>query len=537
MTMNQTNLDKAALLKLKRKAQLDPSWWAKQCGWNMWDLQNHMLNALAGKEPERRVAVPAAFGIGKTYLAARAALWFLYTHRPSRVITTAPTRRQVQDLLWAELRTAHATSRRRLGGSPLKLKLELAPGWDAVGFSTDAGKIDQFTGYHAPSVLVIFDQAAGIEPGTWEGAEGFMTSDYVRWLAISNATDSASVMAQVSTGKRTKYGTWDVHKITAHDSPNVKAGCNVIPGIISHDWVNRKREVWDPTDPMWQIFVEANFVEEAMMTFLTGAMIRMMFEEELAPNWGDIEIGVDVADEGVDSTVWTVRAGPRLLFIDQVYGNDPMQVANKTEEIYNRIPDLTGGYSANLITVDKIGIGSGVVARLGEKNLPVQGVNVGVRALTDQEQFLNHRAELGWSIRTLAEHKAICLRPLYPTPDRYIDTLREEMTVRYKFLGSNKIQMERKDDIRKRLQRSPDFWDSMMLCFGGTSDIPRVTLAADPVEHIVKPANEGILTMDEMLTLHGMHHSESDYVQIDTYDEYDESGDAEDQLVAMSLTH
>src|SRR5438552_2061688 len=66
-------------------------------GSRWWSKQRQTAELLAGN---RRVAVKSANGVGKTYLAADLALWFLYSHRPSIVLTTAPTWRQVRYLLW-----------------------------------------------------------------------------------------------------------------------------------------------------------------------------------------------------------------------------------------------------------------------------------------------------------------------------------------------------------------------------------------------------------------------------------------------------
>ena len=508
------------LVKLVKRAQVDPVWWMEEaCGWGLWQRQKDIMNALVHHE---RVAVPASFGVGKTYLAARAALWWLYNHRDAKVITTAPTLRQVKDLLWSELRGAHGRSKRPLGGDPLKLKLELDHEWYAVGFATDADKVDQFTGYHSPHMLVIFDQAAGLPHGTWQGAEGLMTGGHARWLAISNTTDSTSAMAAISTGEKTQWGQWHVEKITAYDSPNVVAGCDDYPGIISHDWIDKKRELWEPNDPMWQIFVEANFVDEAHMVFLSGSMIRGMFESEAAPDWNHIVIGLDVADEGLDSTVWTVRAGPRLLFIDQAYGNDPMQVVQKTQQVWDRVKDQSG-FDPHVIVVDKIGVGSGVTSRLQELGYNAMGVNVSTQPRMDTEQFLNLRAEMGWTIRRLAEQRGISFKPLYATPPHYLDMLKEELTLRYKILSSGRIQMEAKDDIRKRLSRSPDFWDSMMLCYADAyepSEVTCIDMSPRVSQEYLALRAKSELTLDEMLLM--MQHAPSDSPLFDEVVEYTE---------------
>src|SRR5688572_18649539 len=69
-------------------------------GSNWWPAQEAIAKDLVHN---RRVAVKSANAVGKTYLAADLALWFLYTHQPSIVITFAPTDRQVRLLLWQEI--------------------------------------------------------------------------------------------------------------------------------------------------------------------------------------------------------------------------------------------------------------------------------------------------------------------------------------------------------------------------------------------------------------------------------------------------
>src|SRR5689334_359925 len=70
-------------------------------GSKWWSKQTEIANAVANN---RRVAVKSANAVGKTYLAADLVLWFLYTHQPAIVLTSAPTWRQVQETLWQEIR-------------------------------------------------------------------------------------------------------------------------------------------------------------------------------------------------------------------------------------------------------------------------------------------------------------------------------------------------------------------------------------------------------------------------------------------------
>lgn len=469
MAKKKSSPQAATAVDLMQQGAWNPVWFMEDCcGWGLWEKQREICEALLVHE---RVAVPAAFGVGKTYLAARIAAWWLATHRGSQVVTTAATARQVKDLLWAELRSAVRQSRIPLGGELLQTEWRLGDKWFATGFATSPEDVDKFTGYHSPYMLVIFDQACGLAKNAWVGGEGLVTSGNTRWLAISNTTEEDSEFANLCIpGRRSEFGKWHIIRISAHDSPNVLAGRDIIPGIIAHDWVEKKRSVWPSHEPFWQIFVEAQFVEGSSMTVMTPQMIAEISNLDLEPDFENIVIGVDVADQGIDRTVFTVRAGPRLLFIESATGNDPMQVVDHMVRVWKKVRRLTE-HLPIAVRVDKIGVGSGVAARISQLGYPVIGVNVGV-VPTDTEQFLNLRAELAWGVRHLAEGRLMSLKPYFHTEDEYMNYLKEELTLRYKLLVTGKIQLESKDDIRKRLRRSSDFFDSLVLCYAMEGIVP-----------------------------------------------------------------
>ena len=292
------------------KGMYDPLWWMDQCGWKLWQKQVEICQALITHD---RVAVPAAFGVGKTWVAARTALWWLNTHIPSIVVTTAPTGRQVRDLLWAEIRDGFHRSKVPLGGEVLTTDIRMDPKWPkwfATGFATNEEHMDKFTGYHSDNMLLIFDQACGIHKQIWTAGEGLLTSANCKWLCLSNTTDEKSEFAGICLpDRKSDYGhicddpacpgcnKWKIIKIRAYDSPNVIAGANIFPGVITHDYVEKKKEVWHPGDPLWEIYIEANFVESGAMTVLHPNMVKEILHKNVVePDMNNIVLGVDVVD-------------------------------------------------------------------------------------------------------------------------------------------------------------------------------------------------------------------------------------------------
>jgi len=478
-------------IDLIKKAQAEPLWWMSECcGWYLWEKQQEIVQALITHD---RVAVPAAFGVGKTFLAGRIVPYWLNTRPKSIIVTTAPTARQVKDLLWAEIKDAYQTTKMPLGGEVLTTDIRTGHAkWYATGFATNEEHTDKFTGYHSPHMLVVFDQACGIHKMIWAGAEGLLTSSGGKWLVLSNTTDEKSEMANICLpGRRSDFGFrcedpecpgckgWKIIKITAHDSPNVKAGRTVVPGILAWDYVESKKKVWRPGDPLWEVYIEANFVESGAMTVLHPTMMKEMLgtaptSPNIEPDFNNIILGVDVGEEGSDPSVCAVALGKRLGFMDRVLGNNPMQVVEFVIRMWEKTIRLTG-HTPVAIYIDAIGVGSGPAARLSELGYPVIGVRVS-NVANRNEEFLNKRIEMSWQIREMAEARAISWKPYYHTEEILMEMLSEDMGIRYRPTPSQKIALEDKRIFRSRMRRSPDCWDAMVLAFADTMYAPGISV-------------------------------------------------------------
>ena len=101
-------------------------------GFNPWSLQTQITRMVW---ENRYTSVASCHGIGKPTLAAALALTFLHLHENSIVLSTAPTGRQVEHVLWRNIRTLHRKSRRPLlGQKPLTTRYDIAEDWYAMGF-------------------------------------------------------------------------------------------------------------------------------------------------------------------------------------------------------------------------------------------------------------------------------------------------------------------------------------------------------------------------------------------------------------------
>ena len=179
----------------------------------LWTKQKEVLEALA---VNRRVAVKSGNGLGKGFCSAVAVLWFLHTHNPAIVLSTAPTFRQVRYVLWRQIRRLYGPASLALGGKMLDTRWELADDRYAMGLSAESA--DQFQGFHSDNMLIVVDEAEGVSDEIYEGIEAVMTSSEPRLLLIGNPTTVSGAFRRAFYEERKLY--YPI-TISALDSPNV----------------------------------------------------------------------------------------------------------------------------------------------------------------------------------------------------------------------------------------------------------------------------------------------------------------------------
>ncbi|MFI6142407.1 hypothetical protein ACIBCC_29975 [Streptomyces griseus] len=388
-------------------------------GESMWSLQRDVLDAIV---THKKTAVPAGFGVGKTHLAARAAVWFVnvYPVGTALCITTATRFRQVQRQLWPHIRKV--VPRAGLPGQcdTVQYKMPTPQGHDfvaAYGFSAPANDEAAMQGIHMAHILLIVDEAGGIAPMIGHGTNNLLTGGHAAMLAIGNpAMDDpaswfeklcidgenpdkpttitlpiSSLDSPAITGERVPYCTdcppnpQDVHTLARHmpdqewvdetiaaygeDHPYVvakvyakfpKGGGGI---VIPPSWVEDAMSYEDPTGPGWHRLCDLGLPgETATHTVRQGAWVRL---------------GVDVAADGGDEFTIYRSVGDVVQFRHASAGaaNDSqVKVAEKVlEEIEaaQRLADALGSPHRIRVKVDKNGIGHGVTSMLerwGETN-------------------------------------------------------------------------------------------------------------------------------------------------------------------------
>lgn len=425
-----------------------------------WEKQTEICESV---RDNRRTVVPSCHGAGKTTIAACIALWFLFTRPYSNVVTTAPTGRQVKSLLWKELRKAYHHAEGiwpvGMGGDllPKNPQLQLdGDAWMCVGFSTDMDV--SFQGWHAPGgVLMVFDEAPGVDPMIWKAARNTLTGPDDRFLAIGNPIEAAGPFYDMTTREDAKT----IH-ISALDVPNVVEEKIVIPGLTSIEWVREMQSdcgsnYKEHPDYIARVLGKFPDVDDRVLvplSWMDAAEERWRVYQDLnAWQQRNCHLGVDVARSGTNKTI--IAESYDALGCKRLH-KEPKQ---STMETAGSVLDIADRSGALTYRIDADGVGAGVYDRLAEQDEKrAREMRGGMRSELDPTRYLNQRAEWYWTLRERLDPEAD--HALAMPPDK---NLRAQLTgMRWKTTSQGKKQIESKDDMLKRGLKSPDEADAVV---------------------------------------------------------------------------
>ena len=450
---------------------------ARLCRW-----QRKVVDSV---QHERRVSVRSGHAAGKDHVAAAISLCFLYLHKPSKVVNTAPTGRQVISIMMSEIGRLYHNARVPLGGE-LQANRIIFTGetdWYLLAFKASDTQPEAWHGFHSENILIVVTEASGIEQQTFDAIDGCLTGTISRLLIVFNPTSTTGEAYQ-----STRSPQYAKHQLNCLKAPNVRAKKILIPGQVDYDWVKEKltKPGWVRTidaaeaDPVGQqdfcfegqwyrpydlfrVKVQGEFPKEPESQVIPLSWIEASNQRWLEQK-EDIHfpmmLGTDFAGMGNDRTVFAERFDCFVKEL-QVFGKqDHMESAGK---IRNRMKEQHG-----YAILDSIGEGAGVYSRLIEMNVDnvVSGKfsysSEGFHDITGERNFLNMRSFCYWAVRDALDPKFNGKLALPPDEE-----LTQELTAQQveKLMSNGQIVLKPKDDIKKELGRSPDKADAVALTF------------------------------------------------------------------------
>ena len=463
-----------------------PDLYASQVlGQRWWSAQIDIAQALI---QHKRVLVKASHSIGKSHLGGGLVNWHYDLFDPGLTITTAPNKQQVIDVLWKEVRRQR---RGRPGLQPKAPRMESRPEHFAVGYT--ARDESSFQGRHEEHVFILFDECVGVPGEFWEAAEGMMTGPGCLWLCICNPTDTSSQAYQEELS-----GKFHVLNVSALDHPNIAAElagqAAPFPAAVRLNWVVERIAEWcTPLDPADHRAGDVEFPPNSGVWFRPGPL----FESRVLGRWPStatnaiwsdamwqsaliatplpdepLQIGCDVARKGDDYTSIVARRGNCAVHHETHNGWSTAQTAGRLKQMAQELARkpieaklLQAGRAGEdprrvLICVDDDGVGGGVTDQAGGFNFC--GVGAGTRPL-EPEGYPNRRSELWFAVAERAAQGRLDVSRL---PDESKRLIRSQlMAPTWRVDSQGRREVEKKDETKKRIKRSPDDADALNMAF------------------------------------------------------------------------
>lgn len=497
----------------------------------LWRFQMYAFEALF---KHRLVAIYGARGIGKDFVSGYLAPTFFYT-APSRILTTAPGLRQVKYVLWSEIRRAVSGASVPLRGDHGSMSIHLDERHYAIGIpSKDPNAV---RGWHAdPKIggdpdadflspediadfekddtagtrlLVIIDEPQGLSQEVFDILRGMFNKPNVYCLMIGNpmlgleddheyvhtlTKDIGFHRIKVSAFRESEFPDPNSH---LYD----KVFDRVPETLISKDSLEKARRRHDPKDPVFMSdylgqFSEGSVDQKVITRAILGsamASLATLDRRELGPRIG-IDIGTgnpdpctaSLAMNGVKlaSDEWRPAKGDKQARVSTAEWCGKLMV-DWGKAIGKRYPDQWDGspITGNRVSIDDTS-NPGVCDILYGKGVPTDRVNF-ARApeghwpeLRGNMRYLNVRAEMHWNARCGLQEGIFAI-----DPEQFPKSAEEACWAKYirKTDGMGTIiQIEAKDDIKKRHKRSPDHWDADILAFRETKPESIVRTAGIP---------------------------------------------------------
>jgi hypothetical protein len=448
--------------------------------------------------------VQAGHGVGKSHCLAAIILWWIFAVN-GVAFTTAPTFDQVKEILWKEVRNLYDRNKQKLGGRRTLLTVETTTSngkkIKAIGFSTKNYDSNSFQGKHDELLLLVQDEADGISDVIDEAFDSCLSGSKNRGVRVGNPLTPNSAFAKNCAGSSIKIPVWNhvnvswayeeilaengklIHRLKpAIASKILKSNSthdpvlpqdewdedlprDVIPGAVSIAWIEKVRVKYGEFSSYWISRVEAEFPGDDTegiipLSWLKQARDRYDQNPDYWDNLARLDkwrIGVDVSDGG-DRHAIALWRGTVLYSVCYIQPKNDRQdtITLAKDHVVPLIKSLGGMYGC---AVDNTGVGAGTLAWLRSQGYFAQGCKFG-ESPENKNEFVDKKTELYWWLRDGLRKGEIAIAPIGEVEKEVFE---EIAAVRYNPDTENKVKCEQKKETKKRLKRSPDGGDAIVI--------------------------------------------------------------------------
>lgn len=434
----------------------------------LWSKQRQLLRAIAANP---KVAVRSGQKTGKTTTLVLAAIWWTCTRPRGRVRFVAPTGESIKNNCWKELRRVvdllldpkdegGATICKLLGGIRPALVhttgMQWPDGREIVGQAPE--KAESLQGFSGPENLTLVDEGSGVADALFEAIDGDAAAGG-HIAAAGNPTQQSGWFFDAFNSKREF---WTTMVISSEEVPNVTGAEPPIAGLAEPAFIKAREREYGRDSAWFKVRILGIFAGSASNAIVALSLVDAAHKRWEARPANDVveaplEFGVDVARFGDDDSAIAPRRGPRVYPMITLHGFDTVGVVGKLREAYaaHARPgevaklkiDTTGGYGAGVADVIRADDDLSKLFDIVEVNFS--------SVADDETAYANLRAQIHFGVADWL--KAGGEMPKDPKLEA------ELLTPVYGFDARGRRKVESKDEIKKRLHRSPDRADSLAL--------------------------------------------------------------------------
>lgn len=299
------------------------------------------------------------------------------------------------------------------------------------------------SGMHSDYPFFLLDESGDIPPQIAKSAEQALSNCEHGLIATAgNTTSHNGLLYYVCSVAR---GEWKVITITgdpdrADRSPRVDL-----------EWARAQIAAHGRDNPWVMAYILGEFPPGSINALLTVDEVEAALCRELPPgayNWSQKRLGIDVARFGDDRTVIFPRQG--------LYAGVPTVMRHsRTTDVAAHAAQIIATSGAEETFVDDTGHwGHGVIDNMRAAQLRATGIQFHGPAL--DPRYKNRRAEMWMKMAEWVKSGGA----LPPLPE-----LVGELTSPTYTFANGKFLLEDKDQVKKRLGRSPDLADALALTF------------------------------------------------------------------------
>jgi hypothetical protein len=444
----------------------DPGYFAVEMGgmngkYTPTPQQIQAFNAI--KDGKKRITIRSSTGTGKTTWIAQMIIYWLTIHESCKVIVTSTKMDQLRHQIWAEMhilldRALPALKNGITVAVESAFRIDNPEGAVALAKVAPKGRSEAQQGWHHENMLIIIDEASGVDDDAIEALEGCCTNPNNVLVMLGNPT---RLTGHFYASHHKDRAIWHCLHFSGPDSP-----------LVSKEYLEGLIAKYGEKSNIYRVRGLGEFPLSDADSLILLEWIEAAVDRA-ADATHTLRIGVDPArSTDGDATGLVARSGRRVLAAEQFWVNDLTPVQGRAKNFRDKVMSAWPELVFEGFYVDTIGLGAGVhdgLVSTGEKSTAVNVALPATKQYRDAGELkpANMRAQLWLATLDFIKDDGGSLRGLIDTPE--LDVLMGELAgPRYKENNHGEILIEPKAEMKKRGLPSPNLADALCLTFAPT---------------------------------------------------------------------